>query len=61
MSFRSAFVEPQVTAIFVLRARSNSGRSSSITDFTPFVQRISIAAIPSHFHSLTPAGRRCQF
>ena len=44
-SFKRPFVEPQVITIFVPLARSNAGMRSSITDFTPLVQRTSIAAI----------------
>ena len=44
-SLRRACVDPQVTASFASRARSNAGMSSSSTDFTPLVQRTCLAAI----------------
>src|SRR6266567_3783625 len=63
-SFSRPFVEPQVIEIFVPLVRSNAGTRSSMTDLTPLVQIIFIAAILSGFpnHSaLTPGGRRCHF
>src|SRR6516225_8034820 len=50
-SFKRLFVAPQVIMTFVPLVRSNAGTRSTITDFTPLVQRISIAAILSRFQS----------
>src|SRR5262245_30106024 len=53
-SLSRPFADPQVIMHLVPVLRSNSGTSSSITDFKPLVQRTFIAALLAFLPSLPP-------